>query len=210
MKNKFLIILMAVSLCSLAQTIDKKNNISIGGGKGSYVGDLGSGAFAPKDEWYGFLGINYSRYLCKSFDASFAITSGDYGHCRDSDEPSTRPDGSTVLNMLCRLTTGVLSIKYKFANGYILKETAKLAPYIYAGAAINNVSENYWPDHTRAVPGNYGSLNGGLGVRYNFYKNFNFTYNAGIGYLLTDKIDMRSVGTNDLYLQSTFAIGINF
>ena len=210
MKNKLLIVLLTLSFCGFAQTAEKKNNLSIGGGKGSYVGDLGSGAFKPKDEWYGFLGFNYSRYLCKSFDVSLAITSGDYGHCRDEDESAVRPDGSAVLNMLGRLTTGVVSLKYKFANGYMLKETAKLAPYIYAGAAINNISENYWPDHSRAIQGNYASVNGGVGVRYNFYKNFNFTYNAGIGYFLTDKIDNRSVGSNDIYLQSTFAVGVNF
>jgi len=210
MKNKLLITLLALSLCGFAQTADKKNNISIGGGKGSYVGDLGSGAFQPNDEWYGFLGATYSRYLSKSFDVSISITSGDYGHCRDADDPAVRPDGSSVLNMLCRLTTGVASLKYKFANGYLLKENAKLAPYVYAGMAINNISEMWWKDHSRANQGNYGSINGGAGVRYNFYKNFTLTYNAGIGYFLTDKIDFRTKGSNDMYLQSTFAIGINF
>jgi opacity protein-like surface antigen len=210
MRKKLVIALLAVSLYTSAQTSDKKNNISIGGGKESYNGDLGNSWFNPEEEWYGFVNASYSRYLNKSFDVSISVTSGDFGHCRDSDDPAVRPDGSKVLNMLSRLTTGIVSAKYKFANGYILKEQAKLAPFIYAGIGINNVTDYWWADKSRVNAGNYGSVNAGLGLRYNFYKNFNFTYTIGVGYFLTDKIDYRVQGINDMYLQNNFAVGINF
>ncbi|MCX6351926.1 MAG: hypothetical protein NTX03_08685 [Bacteroidetes bacterium] len=57
--------------------------------------------------------------------------------------------------------------------------------------------------------GSYTSLNGGVGVRYNFLEKYNFTYNLGFGYFTTDKIDFRSEGINDMYMQSTFSLGIN-
>jgi hypothetical protein len=210
MKNKFLIVLITLSVCGFGQTNEKKNNISFGVGTNCYNGDLGNPWFNPKDEWYGIGSLNYSCYINKSFDVSLTVTSGDYGKCRESDDPQFRSDGTEVLNMLSRLTTGVVTMKYKFANGYILKESAKISPYIYLGGGINNISENWWTDKNRANVGNYGSCNGGLGIRYNVCGNFNVTYNLGFGYFMSDNIDKRSSGTNDMYMQNTILFGLNF
>lgn len=210
MKNKILIGLISLAIYGYGQTSEKKNNISIGGGTQYYNGDLGNSFFALKDEWYGVVGLNYSRYLNKSFDASFTTTTGDYGHCRDKEDPQFRSDGTEVLNMLSRLTTGIITLKYKFYNGYILKENAKISPFVYIGFGINNVTDFWWANKNRVNAGNYTSLNGGLGLRYNFCNKFNFTYNLGLGYFMTDKIDKRVEGINDMYLQNTFLIGMNF
>ena len=210
MKIKFLTALFFLSMYGFAQTAEKRNNISIGGGKQAYNGDLGNSWFNPEEEGYGFLSASYSRYLTHSFDVTLSVTSGDYGHCRDADDAPVRTDGTQVLNMLSRLTSTVISAKYKFANGYMLKENAKLAPYVFLGLGMNNVTDYFWANKTRVHQGNYGSVNGGVGVRYNFYKNFNFTYNLGFGYFMTDKIDNYSKGMNDAYMQHTFLIGMNF
>ncbi len=202
-----IIALILITANSFGQTSDKKNNISIGGGKESYNGDLGNSWFHLDEEWYGFVSIHYSHYLNKSFDFSASVTHGDYGKCREHDDEIYREDGTEVLNMLSRLTTGILSVKYKFANGYLLKENAKLAPYIYVGGGINNISNRWWNDKKRVNPGNFGSINGGIGLRYNFYKNFSFTYNLGIGYFMSDNLDFRT--SNDKYLQHNFMFGIN-
>ncbi len=209
-KNTLLIALIAISINSYGQTVDKKNNISIGGGKESYNGDLGNAWFKSDEEWYGFVCFQYSHYLNRSFDMSASITFGDYGHCREKDESKFRSDGTVVLNMLSRLTSGVVSGKYKFANGYLLKEDAKIAPYIYIGAGINNVSNYWWENKNRVNKGNYTSLNGGFGLRYNCCEKFNFTYNLGFGYFTSDKIDYRSEGTNDMFMQHSIMFGINF
>lgn len=200
--------LIVISANSFGQTADNKNNISIGGGKQSYNGDLGNSWFKMDEEWYGFVSLHYNRYLTKSFDFSASFTHGDYGKCRDHEDDIYRPDGTLVLNMLSRLTTGIISMKYKFANGYLLKENAKLSPYIYLGGGINNISNRWWDDKTRVNPGNFTSVNGGIGLRYNFYKNFSFTYNLGIGVFTSDNLDFRS--SNDKYLQHNFMLGINF
>lgn len=210
MKTKLLFMLLVVSATGFSQTAEKKNNISIGGGKQSYNGDLGNAWFNPEEEFYGFVSIAYSHYINKSFDATLSVSTGDYGHCREQDEPRVRPDGTPVLNMLSRLTNGVVSAKYKFANGYLLKEDAKLAPYLYAGAGINNISEFWWSDKTRAHTGNYASLNGGIGIKYNFNQKINLGYNLGFGYFMKDNIDDRSENGNDMYMQHCISIGLNF
>lgn len=200
--------LLIISTDSFGQTIDRKNNISIGGGKQSYNGDLGNYWFKLDEEWYGFVSIQYGRYLTKSFDINATVTHGDYGKCREENSAIYREDGTEILNMLSRLTTGVLSVKYKFANGYLLKENAKFAPYVYVGGGFNNVSNHWWNDKTRVNPGNFTSINGGAGITYNFYKNLSFTYQAGIGYFTSDDLDFRD--SNDKYLQNNFLLGINF
>lgn len=206
----FSTLLLVVSINTYGQTAERKNNFTLGGGKGAYRGDLGNAWFKLDEEWYGFAYMGYSRYLNHSFDMSATLTTGDYGHCREDDESAIRPDGTEVLNMLGRLTSLVVSGKYKFANGYLLKEKAKLAPYVYLGLGLNNMTEFFWKNKTRANEGNYTSLNGGIGARYHFNDKFNVTYNLGIGRFNNDNIDFRKSGSNDMFLQSTLAFGMNF
>ena len=206
---QFGLILFLVNV-SFSQSIEQKNNISIGGGKGAYKGDLGNSWFQPDEEWYGYFALHYNRYINKSFDFGSSLTFGDYGRCREEGDLRYRPDGTEILNMLSRLTSLVVCGKYKFANGYLMKENSKFEPYIYAGAGINNISEYWWEDKKRAIEGNYASLNGGFGVRYNFAKRFNFTYNLGLGYFSSDKIDDRVQGDNDMFMQQSILLGMNF
>jgi hypothetical protein len=210
LSTTILLVLCFVSFDLFAQSSDKKNYFAIGGGKESYNGDLGNSWFKPEEEWYGFISAQYGRYLNKSFDISVSMTHGDYGHCREEGESEFRPDGTERLNMLSRLTTGIISVKYKFGNGYLLQENAKLAPYVYVGGGISNLSNSWWENKNRVNPGNSLSINGGLGLSYNFCKNYSFTYNLGSGYFTTDNFDKRSEGINDMYLQHTLLLGVRF
>ena len=201
-KIYFLLFLCASAATGYAQTKSLRNSFSFGGGNQSYNGDLGNSWFEPEEEWYGQITIQFRRYLNRSFDASFQMSSGDYGHCREDDEPEFRPDGSLILNMLSRLTTGVFALNYKFANGYILKEDARLG--------IDNISNFFWTDKNRVHTGTFGSVNAGWGLRYNFNKRFHVAYQMGFGMFNTDRIDERVEGSNDKYLQQSVLIGINF
>ena len=210
LKFLFLFLLLTVSFSSYSQTADMKSNLSFGGGSEGYKGDLGSVWFKMDEEWYGFVGIFYNHYLNRSFDLITSLTFGDYGHCREKDERIYREDGSEVLNMLGRLTSLVVSGKYKLANGYLLKEKARVNPYIYLGAGINNISEGWWKNHTRATTGYFGSLNYGIGAQYNFCERYNFSYNLGFGYFTSDKVDKRSEGGNDMVMQHAVMLGYSF
>ncbi len=211
MRYKILIALTAISICSYAQTKDNKNNISIGFGTQSYKGDLGNTWFNFHEEWYGVLRLEYSRYLFSSIDVTVSSTSGDFGHCKDAEDPALWPEGTPVLNMHSRLTTGNIQLKYKFANGYLLKEESRIAPYLYAGAGIDNV-QDIWTHNTRVNPGTYIAITGGAGVRFNFCEKISFTYNIGFGYFTNDKLDF-GYGThnsNPMYMQNTYSLGYNF
>lgn len=207
MKKRFVIhlclVLMAVSLS--AQTRTAQNNISAGGGFEQYNGDLGNSFFDFEEEWYGFYSLSYSRYLNRSLDVKASATIGDIGRCFDG----VLAPGEHILMLRSRMTTVGLGVKYKFANGYILKEYSRLAPYVYAGATLVN-HRDVWLHEPRVNEGFYTSLNGGMGISYYLARNLQFTYNLGLGYFTSDALDFISKGGNDMYLQNTFSLGMSF
>lgn len=202
MKQLFLFAAFLICTCAVAQTKEKKNNITLGGGRQSYNGDLGNSWFKPHEEWYGFVKMSYSRYLTKSFDGMLMAFAGELGHCRDEDDPITN------LNYRSRMYSGFLALKYKFANGYILKEEAKIAPYLFAGAGINSLTD-IW-NHKDVNPGSYGTVNCGIGVRYNFTPRISLGYDISFAYFMSDKLDYIVRGGNDMYMQNYFYVGFNF
>jgi len=208
MKKILLLILISTSISSFSQTSTHKNHFAIGGGQFSYNGDLGNSWFNIEEELYGFVGIYFSHYISRSFDLSFSMTYGDYGHCVEDDDSPFWADGSEVLNMRSRMTSGILTLKYKLANGYLMNEESKFSPFLFAGIGINNLRD-VWT-HKRVNAGNYGSINGGAGLRYNFNEVFNLNYSFGIGYFTSDNIDYKVEGGNDMYMQNTFSLGMNF
>jgi OOP family OmpA-OmpF porin len=212
MKKILLVALLAVPFCSFGQTADNKNNISIGFGSQSYNGVLANTWFDFTYEWYGVLPINYSRYLNSSFDVTASTTAGNFGHCQnDPDDVQFWPDGVKKIAMKSMLVTANVAIKYKLANGYLLKEDAKISPYLYIGVGVNPVLDMW---NHRVLPGTYTSLIGGAGVRYNITEKFNFTYNIGFGVFNNDKMDYGNVNCpqpkNPMYMQNTYTLGYNF
>lgn len=203
--KKYMVIIMMLFSASivLSQTKERKNNISAGGGKESYNGHLGNSWFNFKEECYGFVNINYSRYINNSFDALVFATVGDIGRCRDDDAPLT------VLNLYSRMSSAILTFKYKFTNGYILKENAKIAPFVFLGAGINNLVD-IW-NHKDCNPGNNLTLNGGLGVNYNFTERFSLGCRMNFGYFTkAGAMDYYKGGKDAMYMQTAFYLGVNF
>jgi hypothetical protein len=156
MKQAITLLGLFLITCSLhAQTVEHKSCFSFGGGNESYNGHLGNSWFDPGEEWYGFVHMAYSRYLCKSFDVQAGITYGDIGRCR--------PDGAdpSILNLYTRMTSTSLTFKYKFANGYLLNEKARVAPYVFLGGAVNNLPQ--WrsrPHRQPNLPHQHGIFHG--------------------------------------------------
>ncbi len=210
MKYKILIAVLAIALYSSAQTADNRNNLSIGFGTQNYNGVLENTWFDFEYETYGASMINYSRYINPSFDFMASTTVGNFGHCRDGDEVYW-PDGAVELNMKSMLVTANVTVKYKFANGYIIKEDAKIAPFIYLGAGANPVLD-MWTH--RVDPGVYLSAVGGVGLRYNITTKFNFTYIMGFGVFNNDKMDYGNLYAptpmNPMYMQNTYTLGYTF
>jgi len=203
--KKFLLLLIVASITIIAHAQTQTNPIGItaGGGFENYNGDLGKTFYNFHEEMYGFVRLGISHYLNSSFDAQLYGTYGDFGHCRDEG------DDPTNLNMLGRMTTVNVALKYKFANGYLLCESTRLAPYLFAGAGYINMSD-VWPGEVRINLGSYFSINGGGGLMYNFTNRLNLSYTLGFGYFTSDNVDNYVHGKNDLYMQNTFCLGMNF
>lgn len=203
-------IIFTILFCStfsalFSQNKTHKNIINAGFGFQQYNGDLGNTFFTTDQEWYGVGRLSYNRYLNASWNVTAFATLGDFGHCFDGEQDPQHP----VLNMRSRLNTLGVGFMYKFANGYILPETFKVAPYVYAGAAINSVRD-IWSHGTRVNNGNYSTLNYGLGATFLLYKNLQLTYNMGFGYFTSDAMDYIVSGKNDMYMQNTLSLGVVF
>jgi OOP family OmpA-OmpF porin len=208
MKKHILISVCFVLTFSLsAQTAERRNNFSAGFGFQEYRGDLGNSFFDFESEWYGVARISYSRYLNKSFDGQLSLAVGDYGRCTDDEETPPKVQRSQLFNLNTRLNALMISAKYKFANGYLLKENSKLAPYVFAGLGLNNLVGGWAVN--RVHIGNYTSINAGAGITYNITERFNINLNMTLGYFTKDDLDYITQGNNDMYMQNTLSLGIN-
>lgn len=210
------ICLILLSIGLSAQTKNNKLGLTIGGGFQNYKGDLGSAFKFKNTTSYGAIGVNLGYYMNKSFDIGLFGTIGDYGFCQDIKIANTeiadedRCGGCNRVglgNLNSRLTSGGILLKYKLNNGYLLKEDARLKPYIYFGTAYNNISDIMKMNCIN--PGNYFSINSGLGLKYYINERINVGYNLSLGYFTSDNLDFRSHHSNDMYMQNTLTLGID-
>jgi OmpA-OmpF porin, OOP family len=93
--------------------------------------------------------------LARSLNPSLALDLQLYGS-----RITTLSDGSSTSAK--GFVAGDLDLRYKFDNGYIIKENAVFAPYIFVGAGINYLST----DETRPNAG------GGIGLNLWIWKDF--------------------------------------
>jgi len=173
-------------------------------------------------------------YLNKSFDLVVGGSIGDFGYCQTTaDETrivslSQRCPGCVdrlgMGELRSRMVSGNLAGKYKFANGFFLKEDSKLAPYVYAGVGISKLTDNMKRQCVNV--GNHFTINGGLGLTYNITNRFNIGYNMGFACYATKKVyaangsaegdeekdadDIKMERRRDFSLQNTLSLGFNF
>lgn len=211
--------LLLSSFTMSAQSKSHKLGLSFGGGPQDYRGDLGNGFKVNSyDSWRGAVVLQAGYYLNPSFDAGLFGSLGDLGFCQtfdvsnlpvESEDQCPGCEGRVGLgNLSSRLAAAGLSLKYKFANGYLLKEHSRVQPYVYAGAAFNHLTDRMKMNCVKT--GNYLSVNAGLGVRFKITERINIGYNMGIGYFTQDDMDFMSHGgSNDYYMQNALLLGID-
>jgi hypothetical protein len=218
MKNYLYVIALSLFMVKgNAQTEARKWGMTIGVGNQQYHGYLGNGFYSNDQATYGVINITASHYLNKSFDYGVFGSLGDYGFCQAKGAANKEVpveyrckgcvgrDG--MGNLSSRLVTSGAMIKYKFANDYLLSSSAKIKPYVYAGVAYN-----YLIDIMRnecVTPGNYYSLNAGIGCKYYLSERINIGCNVGLGCLPGKSVDEVQMGKNDMYLQNTVFLGID-
>ncbi len=236
MKKNLLTTMVFLCIAAVsAQNKTYKYGLNIGASINHYNGNLGNSFFQPKTTCFAGVQANFGKYLNKSFDLNLGAGIGHYGYCQTPSDVERlahlelKCPGCTDQLGMGDLRSLMISVnvaaKYKFANGSLLKENAKVAPYLYAGMGFNHLSDNMKKQCVNV--GYHFTLNAGAGVRYNITERINIGYNLGIGCFMTKKAyavypvnpnevddhheDMeRMEKRKDLILQNALILGVNF
>jgi hypothetical protein len=235
MKKKLLI--SAFILCAFglnAQTKEHKFGITVAGLINHYNGNLGSSFFKFKTTCFGGGKANLGIYVNRSFDLTLGTSISHFGYCQtDADASRVSALGLKCPGCLDKLgmvelrslmIAGNIGIKYKLANGSILNENSKFAPYVYAGLGLNYLSDNMKKKCVNV--GTHLTLNTGAGIKYNITDRISFGYDLNVGCFLAEKAyssnkpvssehhedpEMEKLEKRrDLYMQNALTLGFNF
>jgi len=106
-----------------------------------------------------------------------------------------------------------LKLKYKFNNGYLLKEEAAIAPFLVAGIGGTYIDSKQYKELT-ALPITDGEIKGnlaaGAGILFQFNDRVGLELANTINAPLYDGWDGIKKGGNDLYLQHSAGLIFNF
>jgi outer membrane protein OmpA-like peptidoglycan-associated protein len=212
--KRIVVLLGAVFLLGIsglqAQTADNKWAL------GAHFGVMESNAdyvsqFYSFEQGYA-VGASVARYLNPSFDAV-----GHFFYDMAHGVDGWKSQMPTWLNFEADMYNLNLLAKYKFNNGYILKETARLAPYILAGlggnlSVTNGVGENGPMSAEKLIRPN---LYGGAGLNLRLTPRLDFAVQTSLMMPFSDKIDGISGAVapvskkgNDRFLENSVALFI--
>lgn len=218
MKKTIIICLSLITaFTAISQSSTNKLGITFGGGSQKYRGDLGSGFTIKNTVWRGGVVLNTSYYVNKSFDAGIYGSIGDFGYCQPHDmvnkvvPEEDRCDGCVdrlgLGNLSSRMYVAGVSARYKFNNGYILAENAKIQPYVTVGVSVNKLTDRMKMNCVEA--GNYMATQVGIGAKVYVSERVNIGYTMTVGAFASDKLDFLDRGTTDMYLQNNVYVGID-
>lgn len=202
-----LLIIVATLLSPLvnAQNADQKWGVGLYLNFNDYKGDLAND-FWDLGNSKPYLGsATLGRYLNPSFDAVFRLS---YFNVESE---------GVLGNFDAWLFNTNLNLKYKFNNGYLLKEDATLSPFLVAGIGYTNADTK-----GRVFGGTfdkkYDNINfyyaAGLNIRID--ERWSIALETGIYYPLNDKFDGVKNKTgdtekyNDKFMHNTIGVVYNF
>jgi outer membrane protein OmpA-like peptidoglycan-associated protein len=113
-------------LMATAQTADNKIAVGLHFVKNEYNGDYGNGMFDFGKKMYTGLGLSAGYFLSPSFDLGLQGSYGTFGYSVTNSETEANRFLGNKFDMS-------LFSHYKLNNGYILKEDAKLSPFVSLG-----------------------------------------------------------------------------
>lgn len=179
---------------AFAQNATQKWGLGLYVGETEYNGVLGNGFF-KLDPSYLMAGFFLGSYLDNNFDAALQVDFGSYGYDNHTD------------NFLARKLDADLLLKYKFANGYFLKEDALFQPFVAVGAGIANYS-----DYKTDGEGMDILIPVGAGVKFSVSPDdqidlqYQFLYNIN----LTNRGDLGEAGDKLNFITHSLGIIFNF
>jgi outer membrane protein OmpA-like peptidoglycan-associated protein len=140
LKKVSTLFLLMLSFClSLsAQTRKHPWQVGIHFGKAEFNGDIGDATINFSKAFYMYGGASFSRYASRSWDFTFIVNYGEIGYWADGDTVPSVSNFKFHSNIYANMYNGTVLTKYKFNNGYFLKENARFQPYLLFGFGI------YW------------------------------------------------------------------
>lgn len=194
----------AMTVATFAQNASNRWGVGAGIGFTDFVNPI-NGQYLMFERYKGALNLNVQRYLGKSFDGRFNFLYGQAFYPYDNSQTGAQTrlaniDKGTMSYESAELWDGGLNLVYKLANGYILKEDSKFAPYLFSGIGANMIN-------SIGVKGGAGADNTnpyipmGLGFAYNFNPNWNLGLETQYKFALGDAYD---------YTTSAIRLGHNF
>ncbi len=185
---------------------DKVNDLSVGLQFGTieYNGEYAKEIFSFQKGIHPSVGLNVSKYVTPSFNVRGNFR---YGLIDGTDLTGGFKTSIFDVNLL---------LDYKFNNGYILKEDAFFAPYVFVGIAdaITNFTPNTTLVKEEALA--YFNIPMGLGFKFNLTPNWYLSLETHYNYAITDQLDGRVglAGTDnkwdDSFLYNSIGFGYSF
>ena len=170
MNKIYTLILLAVLIIggveyTQAQTSDRPWAIIATVGKSEYNGDRGNAMLKFGEPFHALGGVRVSRYLNPSFDLSLGATYGCHGFWE------------TQNNFLAKQTNFSLLAHYKLANGYIMKEESRFAPFLNVGLGLSN----YSPTDDRGTKSTDFGIPLGIGAKFRLNETLDLFWQSNYG-----------------------------
>ena len=214
-KLLFFALFIAAAFGMKAQNVDNKWGLDIQLGKTEYYGDLENQYFFKGDPHL-FGGIALNRYMSKSFDLGLTTTYGVWAGALNGKNYDVKFSG--------KLFDASMLLKFKLNNGSILRENAKLAPYITAGIGYGYFGSFEAPssivaNQTNPYKGGNIIIPVGFGIKYNISQKVALQYQLLLNFSQSDKHDNTTYksngkllvdGKNDNFLKHSLSLVISF
>jgi OmpA-OmpF porin, OOP family len=211
-KQLFLLALVSIITFSASHAQNSENKWGVGFHFGvmEYHGEL-------EKQFYSFtqgyaVGASLSRYLTPSFDIM-----GHFFYDRSHSWEDGRTGMPTWMHFEADMFNLNLLMKYKFNNGYILKESAMLSPFILAGLGGNFSITNGEGEHGLMTDQTYfrPTAYGGIGLNFQIVPALALVVQTAIQMPFIDKIDgvagdvaPNYTKVNDLFMENSAGIYI--
>ena len=207
MKPKFyhaILLLFTLSSLSVFGVYAQSGAIGIHGTVTEYDGDLSGNQRHYYDFKFAKPGaaISLQQYLNPSFNLVEKLSFNQTWYQTEEGDAGVKAK-FWVLN---------LKLKYKFNNGYIIKESAAIAPFLVAGIGGNNIqSTNFSYIDESVIDDNKFTGNAALGIGFLFQFNDRLGLEVAntINVPLYDGWDGVDQGGNDLYVQHSAGLIFN-